>query len=583
MNRSSGDEVIVRVENRCALSPRHVSRTDSPQFNIISSQQSRVCEERNDALWDEQANLRNDSSSQECITTSSAQSRPPFLSEGLTREADASAGRDASPRRPPLDLDIHLNEPNLVLLQDNLLPCSKPLCDHLGERHFSLRPSSQRVVRIVSSSSSIPPAGPKLEEEKEEGNAAPGQRRASKAANLNVETGRKAKAESGSAEASAAMGSPGAVERKSTRTVMLSKELVKTRTKSRLVEASLPSAPASAAAAAASGRFSEAERKCSPKSSARHSSHRTSHRTEAEGEEEDPFKDIDAGDKFRQGKLTPITVAQWVAFFVVMGSLICSVVVRELKVRQLWGLELWKWFLLVLVVLCGRLVSGWLIRILVIIFEKNFLLRKKVMYFVYGLRKGVQNCLWLGLVLLAWKLMFDPRVKRTTSNYKALLLVTRLLQCFLLAAFIWLLKILLVKSLASSFHVTTFFDRIQESLFNQHVLEALSGPPRLDLVFESPSFHGKAAKTATQKDQKTDTKISIEDLQKISTRNVSPGLMKRLMHLVRHPGLGTLVTTIDESVCVDQDSEDIEINSELEAKAAAKRIFRNVAQQDSKY
>ena len=53
----------------------------------------------------------------------------------------------------------------------------------------------------------------------------------------------------------------------------------------------------------------------------------------------------------------------------------------------------------------------------------------------------------------------------------------RFLVCLFIGTVIWLLETLLVKALASSFHVNAFFDRIQEALFNQYVIETLSGPP----------------------------------------------------------------------------------------------------------
>lgn len=42
---------------------------------------------------------------------------------------------------------------------------------------------------------------------------------------------------------------------------------------------------------------------------------------------------------------------------------------------------------------------------------------------------------------------------------------------------LWLVKTFLVKVLASSFHVSTHFDRIQEALFNQYIIETFYGPP----------------------------------------------------------------------------------------------------------
>ena len=39
---------------------------------------------------------------------------------------------------------------------------------------------------------------------------------------------------------------------------------------------------------------------------------------------------------------------------------------------------------------------------------------------------------------------------------------------------LWLLKVLLVKILTDSFHRAGYFDRIQDSMFHQYVLEILS-------------------------------------------------------------------------------------------------------------
>ncbi|MCO5596545.1 hypothetical protein L7F22_050610 [Adiantum nelumboides] len=654
MHRSTVDKVIVRVESQTASPANNASshsnalRMDSPQFKTSSSQaihlnvapagkcdsQERryLCEETNDAIWEEFASpdakrvgpgIASQGSSSRSSSggggSNNGSSRRPGSHLSLDKMPGEFASldkvrRDGEPRHRSMDLDIHLNEPNLVFLQDNVPGNnSKSLSQHLVETDFSFRPkrsdaapqqSPPKVVRVTSTTSRSndkPPPSPLqprsspiegVQEEAEEELVA--------AEAMEVETLKRSDSKLSKPDVklqlpdvyvnpvrikpeddalrstTSAVNSPSGqkvAKVQSLRTVTLSKELLRTKTKSRLVE---PASPAVSVTAGASARF-EAAKKSVPQSPARP-------RAEAEADEEDPFKDIDLQDNFMRGNFKPITIAQWVAFVVVMACLICSLTVKQVKGRFLWGLELWKWFLLVLVVLCGRLVSGWLIRILVIIFEKNFLLRKKVLYFVYGLRKGVQNCLWLGLVLLAWRLMFDPRVERSKANHKALVLVTKLLECFLIAAFIWLAKLLLVKSLASSFHVATFFDRIQESLFNQHVLEALSGPPLLDLSFEMQSHRPTTislAKGATKNPQ-ADPGISIQDLQKMSPQNVSAGLMKRLMNLVKHPGLGTLVTTFDEDVGMDSDAEDIEINSELEAKTAAKCIFKNVAQRDSR-
>ncbi|KAH7444978.1 hypothetical protein KP509_02G100400 [Ceratopteris richardii] len=495
-------------------------------------------------------------------------------------------------RRHTVNLDLH--EPNLVMLHDSA--SFKPPSEHKSRRSVSfqpkladasLEPSHSKDARVSSSlprTGGKPPSSPfhsrSLLLEKMLDSYDELSESLSRAANvlpsindhvkfelhdlhpkplatIAVDDDRRSSTSPVSSPAKVSIKQPIA-------TVTLTKDLLKSTTKSRLEESAAPiKSPA-----VVSNSF------------AKKSSLRSPRQSTQENEEEDPFQDIDLqDDKFKRGNLKPITVAQWVAFFVMMGCLVSSVTVKQMKHKQIWSLELWKWVLLVLVVLCGRLLSGWLIKIVIVLVEKNFLLRKKVLYFVCGLRKGVQNVLWLGLALLAWKLMFHSRIEQSTN--KALVLMTKLLECFVVAAFIWLFKLLLMKSVASSFHVSTFFDRIQESLYQQYVLELLSNPPLFDLSFESTHRRHLTISLARGSETKTSQAapaISLQDVQKIKKHDISAGLMKQLMSLVKHPGLGTLVTTIDKTV----ESGDIEINSELEAKAAGKLIFRNVAQPDAR-
>ncbi|TVU12153.1 hypothetical protein EJB05_45783, partial [Eragrostis curvula] len=85
-----------------------------------------------------------------------------------------------------------------------------------------------------------------------------------------------------------------------------------------------------------------------------------------------------------------------------LAVLVVSLVVSPLKGRVVWGLEIWKWCVMVITVFSGHLVSQWHVTFLVFLIERNLLLRTKVLYFVFGLRKSFQVVLWLALVLIAW-------------------------------------------------------------------------------------------------------------------------------------------------------------------------------------
>ncbi|CAN6274986.1 unnamed protein product [Urochloa humidicola] len=293
-------------------------------------------------------------------------------------------------------------------------------------------------------------------------------------------------------------------------------------------------------------------------------------------DDDDPFADDDIPDEFKRGKLDALTALQWLGLFLVIAALVCSLTIRILSEKKVVGLHLWKWELLVFVLICGRLVSGWVIRIAVFGVERNFLLRKRVLYFVYGVRSAVQNALWLGLVLASWHFLFDKNVQQET-NSPVLPYVTKILFCFLVATLIRLVKTLLLKVLASSFHVSTYFDRIQEALFNQYVIETLSGPP---LVDENHVLHEGEGSKQLSKDKGEG--ISIDMLHKLNQRNVSAWNMKRLMRIVRFGALTTMDEQIQQATG-EGDESATQIHSEYEAKIAAKRIFHNVATPGSKY
>ncbi|XP_042503204.1 mechanosensitive ion channel protein 10 [Macadamia integrifolia] len=308
-----------------------------------------------------------------------------------------------------------------------------------------------------------------------------------------------------------------------------------------------------------------------------------------EEEEEEIYKSEILNSRKRSYKKWKIRLLiEWTTLICIMGILITSLTVHKLQHTMVWGLEIWKWCVLVTVILCGRLVTDWFIHFLVFLIERNFLLKKKVLYFVYGLKQSVQVCIWLGLVLFAWALLINRGVKRSSHTTKILNYVSRAIASFLLGAFMWLLKTLLLKIVASSFHVNAFFDRIQESIFHQYVLQTLSGPPLMELAETiGSSKSGGQLSFRKMKKGKGDGEqevIDVVKLHKMKQDAVSPLTMKGLINVIRSTGLSTISNTLDESF-VDEEGEqkDKEITNEWQAKAAAYQIFRNVAKPGTKY
>ncbi|KAM7277238.1 hypothetical protein ACFE04_019104 [Oxalis oulophora] len=287
--------------------------------------------------------------------------------------------------------------------------------------------------------------------------------------------------------------------------------------------------------------------------------------------------------KFRK-KWKTLALIEWTLFVCIMGVLISCLTVDKLRSTYIWGLRLWRWFVLVLVIFSGRLATEWLMNIIIFVMERNFVLKKKVLYFVYGMKKSVQVFLWLSLVLLTWLLLFhgDDGSKEKTRilNY-----ITKALAATLVAAAIWLLKNVLVKTLAVNFQCTRFFDRIQESLFAQYILQTLSGPPLIQMA-ENVGRSGQLSISNLKKDKNVNEKesvIDIEKLNKMKQEKVSAWTMKGLVNVISNSSLFTISNTLDSISDDENEQKNSDITSEWEAKAAAYRVFHNVARPGHKY
>lgn len=294
--------------------------------------------------------------------------------------------------------------------------------------------------------------------------------------------------------------------------------------------------------------------------------------------------------KEKHRRLKTKVLIELTVFVCILLCLVASLTLGRLKNFMVWGLEFWKWLVLVMVIFSGMFVTKWFMHLIVFLIEMNFLLRKKVLYFVHGLKKSVQVFIWLGLVLLTWVFLFNGGVQRSKIATKILDYVTWTLVSLLIGAFLWLLKTLLLKILASKFHVNTFFDRIQESIFHQYVLQTLSGPPLIEeaeRVGRSPSTGQLSFRSTKNKKNSKGGKekevIDMAKLHKMKQEKVSAWTMKVLVDAVMSSGLSTISNALDESVDDGGGEQmDKEITNEMEATAAAYHIFMNVAESGSK-
>lgn len=307
-------------------------------------------------------------------------------------------------------------------------------------------------------------------------------------------------------------------------------------------------------------------------------------------EDEEIYKKVSNRNKLKYKRVKIKVLIEWIVFLVILGNLISCLTIDSLKPKRIWGLEVWKWSLLVMVTFSGMLFTNWVMHVVVLVIELNFLFKKKVLYFVHSLKKSARVCLWLTLILITWLSLFNNGVDRSATATRVLDYITWTIVSLLICSFLWLFKTLLLKMLASSFHVNTFFDRVQESIFHQYVLQVLSGPP----LMESAGMLGRTnsasqfsfRSTKKGKPLKEGTKKAVIDMNKLyqmKQEKVSAWTMKMLVDVISNSGLSTISSSLDESDYYGNNEQvDKEITNEMEAIAAAYHIYRNVAQPGSK-
>nr|VDD18837.1 unnamed protein product [Brassica rapa] len=289
--------------------------------------------------------------------------------------------------------------------------------------------------------------------------------------------------------------------------------------------------------------------------------------------------------RVKRSGMKPVALLELFLFLAIMCTLVVSLTNDTVKEHRIWGLEVWKWCVLVMVTLSGMFVTNWFMHLAVFIIERNYLLRKKVLYFVHGLKKNVQVFIWFSLILVAWVLLFDDDDKHSRKTKKFLDFITWTIVSLLVGSILFLVKTFALKVLASKFNVRNFFERIQESVFHQYILQTLSGPPLIEeaeKVGREPStghLSFTSTKNGTVKEKKV---LDMGKVHKMKQEKVSAWTMRVLIEAVGASGLSTISNTLDESIN-GKNKTDKEITNEMEAVAAAYDIFNNVAQPNHNY
>ncbi|GKV01574.1 hypothetical protein SLEP1_g14121 [Rubroshorea leprosula] len=167
---------------------------------------------------------------------------------------------------------------------------------------------------------------------------------------------------------------------------------------------------------------------------------------------------------------------EWIALIGITGLLIASLTSHSLKNHLIWELEFWKCCILLMVVVCGELISEWIVNAVFLLICFLFAGNLNAYCFVYGLKRN-RVFVWCGLVLIAWLVLvicFGNREGTRSVETKMILnYVTRALASLSVGAGLWLGKDLLLSYIVISFHGKNSFEKILKVMFNKFVIETL--------------------------------------------------------------------------------------------------------------
>lgn len=104
---------------------------------------------------------------------------------------------------------------------------------------------------------------------------------------------------------------------------------------------------------------------------------------EDDDEDQLELEDEEDSPKRRQkNKIKWGLLIEWGTFFIILSALICSLTTEGLKGKRKYDIHIWRWCLMMMGIISGRLISGWILTFLIFFVERNFMLREKVLYFI---------------------------------------------------------------------------------------------------------------------------------------------------------------------------------------------------------
>ncbi|XP_065850329.1 mechanosensitive ion channel protein 10-like [Euphorbia lathyris] len=155
-----------------------------------------------------------------------------------------------------------------------------------------------------------------------------------------------------------------------------------------------------------------------------------------------------------------LMIMETTAFICIVAVLIASFASTKLHNKTMWDTKIWRWCLLIMSILCGRLAAYLITQAALSYIWKSTWVDEKVLYFAYGVKKSIILFLWLSSVTIIWVLLFHHGVKRGKHDKKIVRYITKCLAGGVVGAAIWMVKSLGVQGIGSV-HARKLFNKIK--------------------------------------------------------------------------------------------------------------------------
>jgi len=232
----------------------------------------------------------------------------------------------------------------------------------------------------------------------------------------------------------------------------------------------------------------------------------------------------------------------------------------------------------------GIIVINYIIFVYLPRFDILVLTRRRLLYYMHGLKTNVSACIYFSVALIAWFVHLRPRIKGTGEKtedeqeaQKTADFVLHVIISLLGGSILWLIKSTFLLVLAASFCCDRFFDRAKESLAQEYVITALDLGP---LPKSEAEAKAKRRVLDVVKDCLTCGVVSVLS-RKLKEHKVEIDIIKVMEAPAEKFPLYTkrlLVEAISDSVNWTFQQKHVPfMNNEQEAQKAASAIFAKLA------